>query len=435
MVCALHALMFVYDMQHPWVLLNADRAGARLATIQGLFAAWNNGDLSNYLVSHGILGDYIPQALVTAAVGVPGLIFLQIILALISGYAVFSLGQLLGLSRRLSIVSCVIYLLLPHTLLYPHQLASEAWFTPMLVISLWMCAKFMERPNHILLIASALLLGLTSLIRPISLLWPLFVALLMVKGKQARAGVYLAGLATAPMLIWVGFVGLQSGTIGMGVSSFDMGHNLYQRVKRISATLPQDGFMQVQKQFLNQGENGSLGLGDYARFATQYFRPFLGQSARDSGVFFGKSGIERISLDYLELNSAARAEIQSEDRGWRKQLEVSGVVSAFKFLWHTQGSILLISLLGSMVLLLMMGMAAIGAWDLLRQMRRANIPQQFTASMIMALPVYILLFTQVVDAMQSRHRAPAEAALILLAMWGWARAYAMRKPQLHPLYA
>src|SRR5437868_2424706 len=66
---ALHAAMFVYDLAHPDRFLNADRAGERIQVVEGFARAVRSGDLLAYLTSHGIVGDWLPQALLYAAGG------------------------------------------------------------------------------------------------------------------------------------------------------------------------------------------------------------------------------------------------------------------------------------------------------------------------------------------------------------------------------
>lgn len=416
----LHLAMFAYDLSHPDVFLNADRSASRFAAIQGLQEAWVNGSTASYLASHGIVGDYLFQALIIGRAGNSGLILVQISLALAAGYAVFRLGQLLGLSDRLATLACAIYLLFPHTLLFPHQLAAEGLYTPLLAISLWLAAEFVFKPHWQLLLAGGLLLGMASLIRPITLLWPVLVGIFLARACQKRAGLAYLLISLLPLLLWMSFIGLQTGSFGMGKSEHDVGHNLYQRVWRISETLPAAEAEAVHRQYLNQGDKGSLGVPAYLQFGLSYPAPFLKHAARDTVIFVAKSGVERIPIDYFEMNAEARSHLQDAGSGWRSHLEQEGVLSTIRLLWQTQGMVLIISLLGSLLMLGVMAAALTGCWQLLSRTSGLSPVQGFVAAQLICLPIYILIFSQVVDALQSRHRAPAEAALVLLAVLGGA---------------
>ena len=76
------------------------------------------------------------------------------------------------------------------------------------------------------------------------------------------------------------------------------------------------------------------------------------------------------------------------------------------------------------MLLVMMGLALFGARQLLQ--RQAAPEQRAAIWLLLAFPLYLFFTSQVVDAVQSRHRAPAEAALVLLAVAG-ARALMLRR--------
>src|SRR5690242_9088977 len=97
---ALHAAMLAYDRLHPDRFLNADRAQERIAVIRGFIEAWSNGSVVPFLASHGIPGDWLPQALAYMAGGPSLVIAIQMALALLSILAVQRLGLAVGLGTR-----------------------------------------------------------------------------------------------------------------------------------------------------------------------------------------------------------------------------------------------------------------------------------------------------------------------------------------------
>lgn len=280
----------------------------------------------------------------------------------------------------------------------------------------YLCDGGMTERNRYL-VMGALLVGIASLIRPVTLLWPLIVGFILMRGIKVRPGAVYIVIAYLPVLLWMGFMGTQTGKFGLGESSHDMGHNLYQRVWRISETMPSEQASRVRETYLDQGAEGSLGAVTYLRFAAEYPVDFLQHSSRDLLIFVGKSGIERVSIDYLEFNKDTRTQLQDDRTGWRQRLEREGAIAAVRYLWQTQGKVLVISVVGSVLMLAMAAFAVVGGWSLMSSSRVGGGARHI-AWLLVALSLYILFFSQLVNAMQSRHRAPAEAAIVLLAVWG-----------------
>ncbi len=416
--------MLPYDLTNATVFLNADRSVSRWETIQAFLSAVKNDKAADFVARHGVLGDYAVHAALLEWNGKIGLISSQVGMTLASGWGVYRIGRLIKLSVPLSTFAASVYFLLPHTLVFPHQLISEALHTPLIIISLWLTAEYLVNKNrrfaYLFILIGALLVGVAALIRPVTLLWPLIVGLIVMHDSKRRIGIAYIFVAYFPILIWMSFVGIQTGKFGLGEASHDMGHNLYDRIGRITETMPLETSSKVRKTYLDQGRKGSLKVSTYIQFATEYPTYFAQHTARDILIFVGKSGIERISIDYLEINIDARSELQDSHRGWRPRLEKEGVTAAIVYLWKTQGAVFVISIVGSILIFMIVSLAAFGGFKIIRRHGRAY-GEHSVHLLLIALPLYILLFSQVVDAVQSRHRAPAEAAIVLLFAIGIAR--------------
>jgi hypothetical protein len=126
-----------------------------------------------------------------------------------------------------------------------------------------------------------------------------------------------------------------------------------------------------------------------------------------------KSGIERVVLDYLDLFPDKRKQIQESDSGWRKQLEVNGPIAALKALLAGNWALTVISLAGAVAFTLLMALAIKGAFSAAADNRLKLLLAGFV--------VYVFVTAQAVDAAASRHRAPAEFAICLLALLALAR--------------
>lgn len=381
---ALHALMLLFDFAHPDRFLHADRAGERLGVVQGFVTQLREGgDWAAFFSSHGIPGDWLPQALLYAAGGQYLVIVAQVALVLASIAWVRALGLRAGLGETGATAAAALYGLLPHTLVFPHQLAAEAIFVPLVIFAFYA--------------GSGLAWGLAALVRPITMLWP-FVQMLFTPGKKR----FLV-LALAPLLAWALFILYATGEFGLGRSSHDLGHNLYQRMHRIATALPE-----AERPARRPAGQTTATLGEYLGFVAQHPVAAAKHSARDLATMTVKSGVERLVLDYLDLFPASRAAIQDTGEGWRAQVERHGPVAALKALFLKQPGLIAISAFFSLLFVVLLAFSVLGATA-----RPLLLPAGFA--------VYIFLTAQAIDAAQSRHRAPAEFALCLLAVAGWQR--------------
>jgi hypothetical protein len=380
-LASLHAALLAYDLQHPGRFRNADRADERIAAVQGFGAALRSGDLVAYLAGHGIVGDWLPQALVYAAGGQYLVITLQVLLALASVLWVREIALRVGLDERRAGTAALLYALLPHTLILPHQLASEALFVPLVVLAFRLGQR------------GALALGLATLIRPLTLLWPFI---------HAPRNWRFVALALAPLLAWMIFILLASGELSMGRSGHDLGHNLHDRMQRMAATLPAAE---------RPAAGSTASLGEYLGFVARHPLLAARHSGRDLAALTFKSGIERVTLDYLEFFPQSRAALQASSGGWRAAVEQQGVAAALGALVRAQPGLVLSSAVAALLFTGLMALALYGALAL-RRNREALLLALFV--------LYVFATAQAVDAAQSRHRAPAEFALCVLAVAGWA---------------
>jgi hypothetical protein len=411
-VACLHALMFLHDLFHPERFLNADRADQRAAVIQGFGDVVSaGGDATGYLSSHGIVGDWLPHALLYLAGGQLLIIAAQVALALLSVLWVRELGVRLGLRAAVAGAAALLYGVLPHSLVFPHQLSTEALFVPLVIWSFVLGARAWEWRNEPRGIgwrsqaSAGLALGAATLLRPITLVWPLIQAVFLKMPLRLRLAYVAAALA--PLMVWMGFIAFATGEFSMGRSSHDLGHNLYQRVQRMSGDTPV---------LVKPRGQRTISVAEYLQFSAEHPVAAISHSARDVAALTFKSGIERLLLDYLDLFPQAREQLQSSASGWRHTLEREGPLAALSALLSGNPALTLASLAGAALFALFMLLAAIGAWTWLRE----PVPQRSLRLLAAGFVLYIIATAQVVDAAQSRHRAPAEFALCLMAVAGWA---------------
>jgi hypothetical protein len=334
-------------------------------------------------------------------------IAVQVALVLLSILCVHALGRRVGLGEAGAGAAAAVYGLLPQTLVFPHQLATEAIFVPLVILAF--SAAFGAR--------SGIALGAATLIRPITILWPFIHSLVTPASARTRTVYLLAALA--PIFAWMGFILFATGEFSMGRSGHDLGHNLYERMHRTAAALPE-----AERPARRPPGQTTAGLGEYAQFVAQHPMAAALHSARDFVTLGVKSGIERLVLDYLDLFPESRTALQDSQDGWRAQVEQRGLRAAMMQMLSKQPGLILVSALAALFFAAFMVLALAGAWAWLREASDEK-PQDAAGRrlrlLIIGFVVYIFLTAQAVDAAQSRHRAPAEFALCLLVVAGWLR--------------
>jgi 4-amino-4-deoxy-L-arabinose transferase-like glycosyltransferase len=414
---AAHLALLLYDFLDPGAFTRADRAVLRFQKV--LTVSDSSTDLLWYMSSHGLLGDYMVQAILFAAGGKFATICAQLALLLLSAAATFRLCEAIGLSRRASGAGMAFFLLLPHSIAFPHQLTTEAIYLPLLVLSTWLAVLGARRGSLAWLALAGVLLGVATLVRPVTLLWPVVVGTVLAVLWRPSKGIQFAAAAFFPILLWMSFLWQTAGDFGLGESQASMGRLLYQRVRLISSTLPADARAEVEASYLDQDdERGRLGVGDYLSFGLQHPVPFVVHFGRDSLVFWLKSGVEKVTIDYLGGGASFTDLKQDDGGGWRHRLQRDGPIATGVFLWQQLGIVLVISAIGAVFMVAWLLFAVLGGARLLRQASRLPREQLLTVLLLTLLPIYVFGVSQVIDVPQSRHRAPAEFALVVLGTYG-----------------
>jgi hypothetical protein len=416
---AVHGLLLALDARYPSAFMRGDRAVSRLAAIEGLRQLTDWHAIVAYLGTHGNIGDYAPQAMLYLVGGRTTLVISQICLMLLSGICVFRLARLCELSARASCVATALYLASPHSLVLPHQLCSEGLFVPLVAISTWVTSEAVRRSSRVALSCGGLLLGIAALVRPVILLWPVVVTLGLRRYGPRAAPQVFAAAAYLPIIVWMAFVWHETGTPGMGESDHSLALNLHDRVEAIATTMPPDETRAITTRYLAGGQHAFTTL-KYLSFVAHYPLPVFIYTVRDAEVLLFKSGVERITVDYLTDEQLAKPLQTRNGNSWRQYWDKYGALAATQYLWRVLGVIFLISALAAAVQVALILLAVVGAVRVVGLIRHhaAHQASKLAEFLVLALPVYILIFSQLADANQSRHRAPAEFALAILATHG-----------------
>lgn len=241
-----------YAIPGPFALLLAGFAALHLAML--------GHDLEHPSLFLAAPGGHTPaQAMLYAVDGALPVIAVQVLLALASLLWVREIGLRLGLPEGKAGAAALLYGLLPHTLVLPHQLAAEAIFAPLAVLSFVLVLRGASVPRHA---AAGLAMGVAALVRPLMVVWPLVHALFARRARPAARFAYLAA-GLAPFALWTTFVFSHAQQFALGRS-----------------------------------------LEEYAQFVLSRPEPALAEAARRVQGLALDPGVERLVAGYLELPAA-----------------------------------------------------------------------------------------------------------------------------------
>jgi len=241
----IHACLFYFDVTDPAAFLRGDRAIDRLAHVHGLLAAGSSAIIHAALDS-GVPGDFLQHAVLYAIGGRYLVIVAQIALQLFTLLLVYSFVARTSGSAKIAATAGMLIVIMPGSLLNPHLLVTEAWFTALLMIGTVSICEAVDAkrdaPSPAYLYLGFASLGLASAIRPQGLLIPLVLTtyLLFAFPKARGASLKAALLAYAVFpLSWMTLRFLLVGDFGLGSSNADLATNLAFRADRI-LSLPLD---------------------------------------------------------------------------------------------------------------------------------------------------------------------------------------------------
>ena len=420
----LHAALLLYDFHHPDVWLKADRANERVAQIGEFPQANGLRAQLDYIGHHGAPGDYLIQVALYDLGGFASMLLAQVTLCVLSVVCVYRMARTVLGDGRLPLLVAGVYGLLPQTLIFPHQLSAEAWFVPFVVFGFyWMTRWFATRAPRPALLSGLSWAGAT-LTRATVLPFALLSALAAPRGKRGSARVSYALALVVPVFAWVAMVHAYTGkwSLGEGTSA-SVGNNLLLKARFISDNFPPDAKERAQRQTIAPAmdRDGLLSAAEYARFCADYAGPCASQVAQDALNFFLKSGIERLTLDYLGLlPEQERIETQrahpGSSRGWAQEVRRRGALGATKFYLGKYPQIIATSLLGALAFGIVTLFYVAGAVDALRALLKHGLEERRVVLALLAVfPPYLFAASSVVSSMQSRHRAAAEFAMLIVA--------------------
>jgi len=412
--------MITYDFFYPEVFLNADRALQRMEIINAFSSL--NFSIKNTVVfftNYGIIGDYIFHLIIFSFLGQYGVIILHVFLLFVSLICIFNLVKTVTKCERTAFFTILLYFHLPHSLVLPHQLSSEGIFIPLLIISFSTLTCYIYKGEKTTeLLYSGLFIGIATLIRPVTLLWPLITAGVLCLSNnfvpRKRITYYLA-VAFLPLFTWMTFMLLVTGQFTMGSSNHDLRNNLTNRFKYMINSLPLEEQVNLRSEYLggSSQEKVLITVGNYMRFSFNHFDIYSDHLIRDFIVIFGKSGINRFLLDYFQFDMKLRRKLRDQWKGWRTIWKSKGFLKTIEYMYKENKLIMIVNIVAS---IFCTGLSLFFVAGLVLFLKDSEILFQIRILYVL-FPIYIFSVSQVVKRMSSRHRCPYEFIVAFIVVY------------------
>ncbi len=368
-------------------------------------------------------GDYLLHGTLLEFGGRPLVLFVQLGLALIAAICVFQLSLLLGLTERFALISALLYTALPGTIGNAHQFVTEGVFNPLVVIAIYLLARCLSgRVEWGWLLLAALAIACASFLRIQLLLFPLFIALLLVYEHRGRAATATAFFLTLSMGIPLGILVLESfvnGSFAVGPNDASLAHNFFLRVERIAAV---EGFAFDKAAY----HAGQMPLADFLSFVLAHPIAYLKTVFTDVVNIIANPGTKWFATDYLRIVDFSEdyryfVNVRDQQGLWGVALAILG-----------QGPAFAMSFFGGMIIwgFILLG-GAIGALIFLS---RSDVSLALKA-LVVGFVLYELAVSVVAGGLPRwTYRTPFEFLIVaMLAFsleWFWSRMATRRSPLL-----
>ena len=401
-----HALLyFGNEATRSLAFLMGDRSQGRLKTLLEISDAMKEVPGSMLFLAYGNPGDFVLHLLPWLWGGIAGVVTAPVLVGLLGVLARYGFARRCFDSIGLAFMAALVYAIFPGRLLHPHVLATEAFFTPLLVghVALLVHALTGGRNSNPALLGAGVLAGLAALLRPAFVLFPLIeVALLL--GFRSTSWRRMA-LCAVPALVLGFAIPLGSvtmgGPFGWGVSAHSLEANLHDRAIRIAqysgATLE-----------LPPGRRNVLRPGGFAAFAVRHPLGTLRTIAADAPTWTMNLGVNAFLGRYLELYELPR----SRSHLARRSDETGPLDAIFEtarnwpgaFWWNVPPTI-------GWVLLVIA--AAAGAL----RVRRQGLMEIGLWFCLVTLPVYMIASSHAANVLRWNHRSTIEFIVVLFGFW------------------
>jgi Dolichyl-phosphate-mannose-protein mannosyltransferase len=420
----IQVLLFLYDLLSGFApFLRGDRSYHRFEALKEFAAAPWGDALAVMTASPVTPGEYVFVYPAYAVFGIGGIVAFQIALQLIALACVVDLANRLFRWHYAPLVCGLAYALLPHNIVFPHQLVTEAVASPLIVFFIYAYFRLARVPNIADAVLSGLFLGAAVLIRPalVSIVPVILVVHLLAARHLWPRALRWCGLtaliAVVPFAIWTAAFTGHTGKFGFTSGVANLQWNLRSKVFLVHTknSLPLPAELAGYQSYgdLYRDSNG-IGVGRFVQIAGEHPVAFIKGVTLDALIVSGRADISKILVDYFSIGD------REAFKDWRQRWSDEGVPGLIAWLQESWAAALAIVLeLAGSVIMLCAGGAAIlfSVYAVICIRSTADVlgPLGYGVVIVNVAVLWSALASaQIVDQAQGRLRHPAEASIILL---------------------
>ena len=414
----IHALLLIHDLSDPQAWRAGDRSWARAEKIEYVLHGDQpmvfehlprqqaEPDIWNRITRLGAPGDFLPQTVLVTVGGIPLLVLVQSLLAVLSAVFLYRLILMLGLGSGPAVIGAAVYALLPGNLLQAHVLGAEGLFIPLLPISAYcLVAALRGRAPPSRLYLGAAVFGLAALLRTQVVLLPvafLLLALVWAPRRWHRILVLATAITLTPSLIWIGAASTSDEPVRMAPVDADTSYHWRHRIWRMNKYIPEAEAMP------SPGRRDPVETRVMLAYIAEHPGAYLRTVMTDNLDYFGNPGSVQFVRYLGVLGEMPDPEVfkAAKDRG------VAAVIQTL-LEWNAAFTVFFsvhIALWGALLLL-----AAFGVWQWLRAPLLGN---PWSTVLLVAYLGYNMAVIQLAGHSRWSLRQPLEWVLVVAALSG-----------------
>ena len=423
-----HGLLLIHDIVRPDAFLTGDRAVGRLEKILYLlhghdgphvfeYLKFAEGSLSlpERLLEIGSPGDYILHAALYGVGGQYLIIFVHLVLAFLSVLCVYRLAVLLGQPQRYGLVAASVYVVLPGSLMLPHQLVTEGIFNPLIVIAFYLIIRTVEEEfRKGLFVATLALLAISIFVRFQMIFYPIILAVILAfafRNRRLDKILPIFLICFLGPLAWMLFVWSQTGTFSMGESDHSVAVNFFIRAQRMADA---GGFAFAAADY----PGGEMAANEFVSLVMRHPSAYLRTVVSNLANVSLNPGLNAFAGHYLGLFDTEYLTY------WRESLDSHGVGYVVGQIVGRDASFAVPMMVAAVVLGLIGLCSAFGLVVWLRDDRCSWASKAILLSYL----VYGLLAVVVLGGTRWGHRTPVEFVIVILFVFGLERIFRRRVP-------
>ncbi len=249
-----HGLLLGFGLANEDSLLSGDRANSRNATISYVFDIDKIGGdnvsretrstmdpmlhIGDRILKSGHPGDYLISGVILKLTNDKILVLFQLLLALVSTFCVYALLLYFGFSVRAATLTTLFYLLLPGSLLPPHQLSTESLFIPCAIIGCYLLIISDKNPGlGIAFLSGLLLFSVAIFVRPQLIFFPLLLVVVYLLFSAKKLNTIFFTIIPVSLLfsaIWVVVVVSNDVRFTLGGEDRSFGKTLFETAEQMA---------------------------------------------------------------------------------------------------------------------------------------------------------------------------------------------------------